>query len=142
MCTEVRCEHIIPKWEKPTFKAFIGVSQIVTVLLLGVNRTYFLGALISIPIWLNILMWDMTFMEGFTTAFMFQLSFYLILTGLLIYQARSQALPTLHSLLNQESSRGKFPVWAYLLLPIAAIGVELIGAIPNAILYYTRLLGR
>ena len=124
------------------FKAFIGISQIVTATLLSINRTTLLGAFISIPIWLNILMWDMTFMEGFTLAFTLRLSFYLLLTGLLIYQARSQTLPALQRLTSGESGIVKFPLCAYLLLPVAAIGVEMIGAVPNAILSYTRLLGR
>ena len=124
------------------FKAFIGFSQIVRAIVLSINRTTLLGAFISIPIWLNILMWDMTFMEGFTIAFTFRLSFYLLLTGLLIYQAKSQALPALQTITSRESSLIKFPLWAYLFLPIAAIGVEIIGAIPNAILSYRRLLGK
>jgi hypothetical protein len=79
-------------------------------------------------------------MEGFTTAFTFRLSFYLLLTGLLIYQARPKVLPLLQGLTKQESETSRFPFWAYLVLPIAAIGIEVIGAIPNAILFYTRLL--
>lgn len=124
------------------FKAFVGMSQMVTAMLLSMNRTTLLGAFISIPIWLNILMWDMTFMEGFTVAFTFRLSFYLLLTGLLIYQARSQTLPAFQRLTSGENGMINFPLWAYLLLPVAAIGVEMIGAIPNAILFYARLLGR
>ncbi len=124
------------------FKAFVGVSQIVTALLLIVNRTALFGAFVSIPIWLNILAWDMTFMEGFTTAFTFRLSFYLILTGLLIYQSKAQVWTALQSISKQGDNMVKFPLWAYLVLPIAAICVEVIGAIPNAILSYIRLLGR
>jgi uncharacterized membrane protein YphA (DoxX/SURF4 family) len=124
------------------FKGFIGLSQIIVALLLLINRTALLGAFISIPIWLNILMWDMTFMEGFTLAFTFRLSFYLLLTGLLIYQAKSQTLPALQRLTSGESGMIKFPLWAYLLLPAAAIGVEMIGAVPNAILSFASLLGR
>jgi uncharacterized membrane protein YphA (DoxX/SURF4 family) len=124
------------------FKAFIGISQLITGLLLSINRTTLLGAFISIPVWLNILMWDMTFMEGFTTAFTFRLSFYLLLTALLIYQSKSQALPALQNTISRESNQIKFPFWTYLLLPIAAIGIEIIGAIPNAILSYGRLWGK
>ena len=124
------------------FKAFVGVSQLITALLLSTNRTALLGAFISIPIWLNILMWDMTFMEGFTSAFTFRLSFYLLLTALLIYQAKSQALPALLTSTSRPSNPISFPVWTYFLLPLAAIGLEVIGAIPNALVYYGRLWGK
>lgn len=122
------------------FNSFVGLSQLGVVVLLVFNRTVVLGALLSIPIWLNILVWDMTFMKGFSLAFTCRLSFYLLLTGLLIYQARAQTLPALQRITSGERGIINFPVWAYLLLPVAAIGVELIGAIPNAILSYVRLL--
>lgn len=124
------------------FKAFVGISQIVTALLLIVNRTALFGAFVSIPIWLNILAWDLTFMEGFTTAFTFRLSFYLVLTGLLIYQNKVQVQTAFQNISKQGDSIVKFPLWAYLALPVAAICIEVVGATPNAILYYVRLLGK
>lgn len=60
------------------FKSFIGISQIVAGVLILYNRTVLLGALMAIPIWLNILMWDMTFM-GLYTPFTVRLPFYLLL---------------------------------------------------------------
>lgn len=82
------------------FKAFIGVSQLIIALLLINNKTVIIGALASIPIWLNILMWDMTFMEGMTRAFMIRLSYYLILTGLILYQERDKIIPAINSFLT------------------------------------------
>jgi uncharacterized membrane protein YphA (DoxX/SURF4 family) len=38
------------------FKSFIGISQMITAALLIYNRTLILGAFISIPVWINILM--------------------------------------------------------------------------------------
>ncbi|MBN8823893.1 MULTISPECIES: DoxX family membrane protein [unclassified Spirosoma] len=123
------------------FKAFIGVSQISVALLLIFNRTLIIGAFASIPIWLNILMWDMTFMEGMTTAFTFRLSFYLLLTGLILYQSRDKVLPALQSV-SEKRSTITYPYWVYLTLPVAAICLEVLGAIPNAILFYTGLWGK
>lgn len=121
------------------FKAFVGISQMCTALLLAFNRTAIIGAFFSIPIWLNILMWDMTFMEGFTSAFTFRLSFYIALTLLIIYQEKDKVVPALWSI-TEKSRRYNYPVWAYLILPVVAIGVEIIGAIPNAVLSSIRLL--
>jgi uncharacterized membrane protein YphA (DoxX/SURF4 family) len=121
------------------FKAFIGVSQIGVALLLIFNRTVIIGSFASIPIWLNILMWDMTFMEGMTKAFTFRLSFYLLLTGLILYQSREKILPAIQSV-SEKRSTMVYPYWVYMTLPIAAICLELLGAIPNAILFYIGLL--
>ena len=117
------------------FKAFIGISQIICALLLTVNRTVIIGAFVSIPIWLNILMWDLTFMGGMAVAFTFRLSYYVILTVLIIYQSKSKVIPAILRV-TENGSNIKFPKWAYLLLPVTAIGIEIIGALPNAILNY------
>lgn len=119
------------------FKAFIGVSQLIIALLLINNRTAIIGALASIPIWLNILMWDMTFMEGMTRAFTIRLSYYLILTGLILYQERDKIMSAINSFLTNPL-RFKYPLWAYLLLPVTAIGLEVVGAVPNVILNVIR----
>ena len=117
------------------FKAFIGISQIICALLLTVNRTVIIGAFVSIPIWLNILMWDLTFMGGMAVAFTFRLSYYVILTVLIIYQSKSKVIPAILRV-TENDSNNKFPKWVYLLLPVTAIGIEIIGALPNAILNY------
>ena len=117
------------------FKTFIGISQIFCALLLTFNRTVIIGAFVSIPIWLNILMWDLTFMGGMTVAFTFRLSYYIILTTFIIYQQKNKVLPAL-IIVTEQNINPKFPLWAYAILPAAAIGIELIGVIPNAVLHY------
>jgi uncharacterized membrane protein YphA (DoxX/SURF4 family) len=121
------------------FKAFVGVSQIVAGLLLLINRTVIIGAFFSVPIWLNILMWDLTFMEGFTTAFPFRLSFYLVLTFLIVYREKNQVVPALWSMTTKRPGY-TYPVWVYLTLPAAAIGLEVVGALLNALLYSLKFL--
>lgn len=123
------------------FKAFVGISQIGVALLLAFNRTVIIGAFASIPIWLNILMWDMTFMEGMTRAFTFRLSFYLLLTGLILYESKDKIVPALRNV-SEVKSTTVYPYWVYLTLPVAAICLEVLGAIPNAVLYYISLLGK
>ncbi|MVM33871.1 hypothetical protein GO755_27795 [Spirosoma sp. HMF4905] len=115
------------------FKSFIGVSQIVTGLLMLWPKTALIGTLLSIPIWLNILFWDMTFMEGFTDAFQFRLSYYLVLSGLIIYHYRTHSYPALRSLYIADI-KITYPVWTYFLLPIMAVGVEVIGGLLRWIL--------
>ena len=115
------------------FKSFIGVSQIVTGLIMLWPKTALIGALLSIPIWLNILFWDMTFMEGFTAAFQFRLSYYLILTGLIIFYHKNHSFPALRSLYIVDI-KTSYPIWAYFILPITAIGVEILGGLLRWIL--------
>ena len=121
------------------FKSFIGISQIITAGLLVYNRTAIIGAFISIPIWLNILMWDMTFM-GLYTGFTIRLPYYLVLTSLIIWHSKDKVLVALQALLKGTSTKYKFPVWTYLLVIPLGFVVELIGGIPIAIVHYIKQL--
>lgn len=120
------------------FKSFIGVSQIFTALLILYNRTVILGAFMSIPIWINILMWDMTFM-GLYTPFTVRLPFYLLLTCLILWHYRDKVLPALQNWIRGTSTKFKYPIWAYLILPLFAICLELFGAVPSATIYLIKL---
>lgn len=119
------------------FKSFIGISQIITAGLLIYNRTTIIGAFLSIPIWLNILMWDMTFM-GLYTGFTIRIPYYLLLTFLIIWYHKDKVLFALQILLKETSTKLKFPIWAYLLLIPFGFCLELIGGIPIAIIYYIQ----
>lgn len=112
------------------FRSFIGISQIVTAILLLYPRTVLIGAFMAIPIWLNILIWDLTFMGGRSGAFTVRLSVYLVLTGLIIGQERTRVIPALQRILLTRSL-GNYPVWAYLLLPVIAVLIELMGGLLN-----------
>ena len=123
--------------EHQPFKSFIGISQILIAPLLIITRTSIIGALISIPVWLNILVWDITFMGGMSTAFTFRLSFYLLLTGLIIYDRKDEVLVAIDSI-SQPAKKFKHSLWIYISLPVAALILEIIGALPNAILTLLR----
>jgi len=116
------------------FRSFIGVSQIVAGLLFLYNRTLLLGAFMSIPIWLNILIWDITFM-GLITAFTFRLTFYLLLTFLILWYYRERVVNALRTITRGAFVGFRYPLWAYLLLPILAFILDLLGVIPNSIIH-------
>src|SRR5690606_22128360 len=68
------------------FNSFIGISQIVIAILLVYKRTFLWGTLMAIPIFLNILMVDLTIMPyHFKVAFFFRLTFYLIFIGMILW---------------------------------------------------------
>lgn len=111
------------------FKSFIGFSQIIVAILLVYNRTVILGAFMAIPIWLNILVWDMTFM-GLYSPFTARIPCYLVLTFLILWHYKDKVLPAIISFINGTTTRFKYPIWAYLLIPLFGLCLELIVAIP------------
>ncbi|EOR94914.1 hypothetical protein ADIARSV_1875 [Arcticibacter svalbardensis MN12-7] len=115
------------------FKSFIGISQMIVGALLVYNRTVILGAFMAIPIWINILIWDMTFM-GLYTGFTIRIPFYLLLTFLVLWHYKEKVLPAIQNFTNGTTTRFKYPFWAYLLLPILGLLLELIGGIPIALI--------
>ena len=119
------------------FKSFIGISQIIVGLLLLYNRTRLLGAFIAIPIWINILIWDLTFM-GLYTPFTIRISFYLILTLLILWYNKDKVLPAIQNLISGATIKFKYPIWAYLLLPLFGLLLELIGGMPSAFVYLIK----
>jgi hypothetical protein len=119
------------------FNSFVGISQILTAGLLIFNRTAIIGAFMSIPIWINILMWDMTFMALYT-GFTVRISFYLLLTFLIIWHYKDKVLFALQTLIKGTSTRFKFPIWAYLLIIPFGFLLKVIGGIPIAIIYYIK----
>lgn len=121
------------------FKSFVGVSQILAGILILFNRTVIFGGFMAIPIWANILIWDMTFM-GLYTPFTVRLSFYLLLTFLILWYHRKRILPALQLCSNDVSFKFRYPIWTYLILPILAVCLEFLGAIPSAIIHYFKYL--
>lgn len=115
------------------FKSFIGISQIGTAILLLYNRTVILGAFMVIPVWVNILMWDITFM-GLYTPFTIRLPFYLLLTFLILWHYKHKVLPALQHFVTRTTTKYSYPIWAYLLLPLFGFLIEFIGATPMAII--------
>ncbi|MGY0039336.1 hypothetical protein [Pedobacter sp. NJ-S-72] len=112
------------------FKSFVGYSQIIVAILLTYNRTViWAGAFMSIPIWLNILIWDMTFM-GLNSPFTARIPCYIVLTFLILWHYLDKILPAIQNFINGTTTRFKYPFWAYLLLPVFGFCVELIVTIP------------
>lgn len=119
------------------FKSFVGIAQLITAALLIYNRTVILGAFMAIPLWLNILVWDMTFM-GLYTPFTIRLPFYLLLTFLILWHHKDKVIPALENFIKGTTTRFRYPWWAYLLLPVFGAVLELIGAIPIGIIQMIR----
>ncbi len=111
------------------FKSFIGISQIIASLLLLYNPTLIFGALLSVPILANILIVDITYIK--MPGFYWRLSFYLILDFLILWHYRERVIPAIRSLVLSLKPRFEYPFWAYLILPVMAIALEMAGTIPR-----------
>jgi uncharacterized membrane protein YphA (DoxX/SURF4 family) len=111
------------------FKSFVGISQIVAALLLLWNRTALLGALLLVPIAANILVVNLTYIK--MPGLYQRLSYYLVLLGLIFWHYRDRMLAAWVALTQGLATRFRYPWWAYLLLPAAALGLELVGALPQ-----------
>jgi uncharacterized membrane protein YphA (DoxX/SURF4 family) len=112
------------------FKSFVGVSQVVAGLLLLWNRTALLGALLLLPIAANVLVIDITYIK-ILPAFQWRLSYYIGLLMLIFWHYRSRMLTAWRALTHGLTTRFAYPWWAYLLLPLGAIGVDLLWVLPR-----------
>ena len=121
-------------FDKQPFKFFIGISQIIGGILLLINRTVLIGAIIFLPIALNILIIDLTIMPTqMANAFAFRLGFYIILDLLIFYHYKDRIIKALKTLTESIKPKYKHKIWALLLIPIFAIILEFATVIPNII---------
>ncbi|WP_270089418.1 DoxX family protein [Sphingobacterium sp. SYP-B4668] len=107
------------------FKYFIGISQIIASLLLLHRKTVIIGALMLIPIIVNILVIDLTIMpKGLKIAFTFRLSFYLLFISALLYYYREDLLPLLKRLVDIKAIKLVHTKLSYMLVPVFMILLE------------------
>ncbi|WP_293913367.1 MULTISPECIES: DoxX family protein [unclassified Sphingobacterium] len=112
------------------FKYFIAISQITASLLLLYKRTVIIGALMLIPIIVNILIIDLTIMpHSFKIAFTFRLSFYLLFIALLLYYYREDLMPMLKKLMNIHTLKYKHSKLSYLLIPVFMVLLECLNGV-------------
>ena len=103
------------------FKAFVGIGQLICGILLLFRRTALLGAFIFIPIALTILIIDISFMNAFMArAFTYRFVYYFILLALILYSYKDQLLKMIPLVFQKSKTPEKFPIWAYLILPVLA----------------------
>lgn len=116
------------------FKTFIGISQLLCGVLLLINRTALLGAFFFLPIVSTVLIIDLTFMPTFLAQnFAWRLSFYILLDVLIIWHYKDRMKVVWNALCHNLSTKFNFSIWAYLLLPVFAIALEIVGVIPKSI---------
>lgn len=124
-------------FENQLFKTIIGILQIITGVLLLFESTAILGVVFFIPIAANIVLMDVCFMdEGMGLAFARRFSFYFLLCFLILWNDRERVKIIWNAMIKKISTKRKFPVILYLLLPLFALSLEILPGIPYAIFYY------
>lgn len=118
------------------FRFFVAISEIIAGLLLVFNRTAVIGAFLAIPIWLNILIWDISFMDRLMAIqFAFRIGYYLVLTGLVLWYYKASILIAYKILSEKINNDLKKSVFLYISLPIVGYALEFaIGKIVQVIL--------
>lgn len=118
------------------FKMFIAISQISAALLLIFNRTAIIGAFLVIPIWINILIWDVSFMDQLMAIqFGFRIGYYLILTGLILWFYKDKIITAFRIFTEKTDRRLSKSVLLYVSLPLAGYALEfVIGKLVQIIL--------
>ncbi|MEM6841146.1 MAG: DoxX family membrane protein [Bacteroidota bacterium] len=119
------------------FKMVMGVMQIICGILLIINRTAILGAFMFLPLVAAILLIDLTVMPlAFKVAFAWRLSFYILLDFLILwhYQERMQVI--WGAVWQNVNTKFNYTLWAYALLPVMAIVLEVAGILPRVMLNF------
>jgi len=113
------------------FNYFIGISQIISAVLLLYNRTAIIGAMVSFPIFLNILIIDITYVQ--MPNFYYRLTFYLLFDILICWHYKDKIFAAFRLIFDGISTRYKFPIWSYFLLPLMIVLIELASSLPQLI---------
>jgi uncharacterized membrane protein YphA (DoxX/SURF4 family) len=121
------------------FKSFIGISQIICGLMLIFHQTAIIGAFLFLPIVSTILIIDLSFMppmlkEGFA----WRLSFYILLDFFILWHYKDRLLLIWKAVWEGVSPKFRYPIWAYLILPILALILEFGFVIPRTIFQFFK----
>lgn len=114
------------------FKAFIGISQVICGGLLIINRTTIIGAFLFLPIVSTILIIDLSYMPpDHKVGFAWRLPFYILLDLLILWHYRERMTIIWNAAQGGLTTKFRFPVWAYLALPVMAIALDITGILPK-----------
>jgi len=118
------------------FKTSVGFFQCLCGILLLFNRTVILGAILFIPIAVNILIIDISFMlPNMVSGFASRLIFYLVLNFMILYHYKDNIAVIIKEVLNPSPRIHKFKIGYLMFLPISGLLISFIPVIPVIIFY-------
>lgn len=119
------------------FQTTVGILQIVTGFLLLFESTVILGVIFFIPIAANIVLMDISFMNNaMGNAFAFRFAFYFILCFAILGNDKERVKIIWNAVIKKITWKRKFPLIMYALVPVFAVLLSVLSAVPKMILYY------
>lgn len=119
------------------FKAVVGSMQVICGSLLMIHQTAIIGAFLFLPLVATVLIIDLTVMPySFKVAFAWRLSFYFLLDLLILghYQKRMKII--WKAVWQNVQPNFRYTFWAYAILPIMAILLEILGLLPKIMIAF------
>lgn len=118
------------------FNSVVAILQIITAFLLLFQRTVILGVFFFIPIAANIVLMDISFMpESLAMGFAKRFTGYFILCFLILWYERERIRMIWKAVIKDFSFKLRFPVILYIMIPVFALILEMLPAIPQVIYY-------
>jgi hypothetical protein len=71
---------------------------------------------------------------GLYTGFTIRIPFYLLLTFLILWHYKAKVLLGIRNFITGTTTRFRYPLWMYLLLPVFGLLLELTAGIPIAVI--------
>ena len=110
-----------------TFDIVVGVSQMIGALLIIVNRTVLVGALILLPILGQIFLVDLAFTtHRFGAALPIRLGCMLLSDLLILFYHKDRMLSVWAHLTGGMRAKFKYKWWVFLLLPVIGLATDLV----------------
>ena len=111
------------------FDVFIGLSQIIGSILLIINRTLLIGALILLPILTQIFIIDLAFTtDQFGYALPLRLAGMIICDLLILVYYKDQVIKAWHSLTDNTSTKLTYKWWVFILMPLVGFSLDFVIA--------------
>lgn len=105
-----------------TFDIVVGIVQIIGALLIIFNKTLLIGALLLIPILVQIFLIDITFtMDRFGAALPIRLSFMMFSNLFILFYYKDKMILLWHNLTKDITTKFKYRWWVFIFMPLIGL---------------------
>ena len=110
-----------------TFDIFVGLSQIIGAVLIAINRTALVGALMLLPILGQIFLIDIAFTTSmFGAALPIRLSCMILSDLLILFYYKDKMILVWNNLTKGTTTKFKYKWWVFILLPFIGLATDLV----------------
>lgn len=110
-----------------TFKIVVATFQILGGILIIINRTALIGALVLLPILINIFLIDLSFTtEALGSALLIRLIFMVLCDLAILWFYKERVWRAWVALTDGFSTRYKYPWWIFLLMPFIGLAIDFV----------------